>query len=462
MIGKVLDDRYAITRVLGQGGMGAVYEARHTGTNRRVAIKVILKEAMQEEQIARFQREARIVGAVESQHITLVYDTGRDRETGAPYIAMELLDGEDAAALIKRLGPLHTDLALRIAFQACLGLDRAHRAGIVHRDIKSANLFLCRQDLGARLVKLLDFGIAKATADPMDGGLTKTGAMMGSPLYMAPEQARGGEVDARADVWSLGVTLYEMLSGVRPNEGVQQLGELVLTICTQPARWIQDVAPWVPAEVAHVVHGALVIDKAGRYPSAEAFGAALRPFLPHGYAVDETMLLPLSQTLRNQVAPRLSRTDATGGARAASGAQLAQSGSVSGTAFGVPGSTTGAPAAAPTRSKVPLLVGGVALAAALGGGLATLYGRDHGKTIAVTAATTTAVATPPVATPPVAAAPTPAIEVSPAGPASTSTVTAGPAIPTASPSQAAAAKVPVPAKAAKPITKKQEDETSRK
>ncbi|WP_437606183.1 protein kinase [Sorangium sp. So ce834] len=305
MIGRILDERYAILRLLGQGGMGAVYEARHTGTGRRVAVKVILGQAADDELLRRFQREARAVGAVESEHIAQVFDTGRDRETGSPYIAMEFLDGEDVQSLIERLGPLPVDLALRIALQACLGLEHAHEAGVVHRDIKPANLFLARKPGGQRVVKLLDFGVAKVTDQSLgNGGMTKSGALLGSPLYMSPEQARGsGAIDARSDLWSLGISLYHALSGHRPNEHLTGLGELVLAICTTPVRWIQEVAPWVPPEVAHVVHRTLIIDPAGRTASAGELAAALRAFLPHGEAIAEAMLVPLDAATRASRAP---------------------------------------------------------------------------------------------------------------------------------------------------------------
>ncbi|WP_437543188.1 protein kinase [Sorangium sp. So ce367] len=300
MIGRTLDDRYTMLRLLGQGGMGAVYEARHAGTGRRVAVKVILGQAADDELVRRFQREARAVGAVESEHIAQVFDTGRDRETGAPYIAMEFLEGEDVQALIERLGPLPVDLALRIGLQACLGLERAHEAGIVHRDIKPANLFLAKKQGGQRVIKVLDFGVAKVTDNSLgNGGMTKSGALLGSPLYMSPEQARGsGAIDARSDVWSLGVSLYHALSGHRPNEHLTGLGELVLAICTTPVRWIQEIAPWVPPEVARVVHRALVIDPAGRTASAGELAAALRAFLPGGEAIVEAMLVPLDPVTR--------------------------------------------------------------------------------------------------------------------------------------------------------------------
>jgi len=245
------------------------------------------------------------VGAVESDYIAQVFDTGRDRESGAPYIAMEYLEGEDVQALIERLGPLPVDLSLRIALQACLGLERAHAAGVIHRDIKPANLFLARKEQGARVVKLLDFGVAKVTAGPEDHGLTKTGAMLGSPLYMSPEQARGsGVIDGRSDLWSLGITLFQCIAGRRPNDGVQGLGELLILICSTPAPWLQTVAPWASAEVAQVVQRALTIDPAARFGSATELADALRALLPYGNAIVDPMLVPLGATTRSFTAPQ--------------------------------------------------------------------------------------------------------------------------------------------------------------
>lgn len=292
MIGTTLDDRYAILRLIGKGGMGAVYEARNTRTNRRVAIKVIQGQ-MDAAHIARFQREASVVGAVDSQHITLVYDTGVDRITNLPYIAMEMLDGEDVDEVVDRLGPLPVDLALRITYQACLGLEAAHKVGIVHRDIKGANLFLHKREGGERVVKILDFGIAKSTGTEVPhGGLTQTGTVLGSPLYMSPEQAKGGHVDARSDLWSLGITLYEMLCGSQPLVHIQQLGELIIAICTAPVPPLQSRAPHLPSPVVELVHRALQIDPAHRYQSAAEMAHAIRAFLPHGTTVDEAMVQP--------------------------------------------------------------------------------------------------------------------------------------------------------------------------
>jgi serine/threonine-protein kinase len=397
MIGRTLDDRYAIVRLLGQGGMGAVYEARHTGTGRRVAVKIILGVGAQNvDHVARFEREARAVGAVESDYIAQVFDTGRDRETGAPYIAMEFLEGEDVQALIERLGPLPIDLALRIALQACLGLERAHAAGVIHRDIKPANLFLARKEHGARVVKLLDFGVAKITASgPEDHGLTKTGAMVGSPLYMSPEQARGsGGVDARSDLWSLGITLFQAIAGRRPNDGVQGLGELLILICSTPAPWLQTVAPWAPAEVAQVVRRALTIDPAARFGSAGEFADALRALLPYGHAIVDPMLVPLGATTRSFAAPQPP--------------PLAQSAAVPAITLGTTGLDPRA-VAVPPRRPVGLFVGGAAVLALLGAGGA-YWARSQGAPLPAAsgvAASASAIPAPPVSAA-MSAAPAPA------------------------------------------------------
>ena len=452
MIGRTLDDRYAIVRLLGQGGMGAVYEAKHTGTGRRVAVKIILSEgARNEDHVARFQREARAVGAVESDYIAQVFDTGRDRETGAPYIAMEFLEGEDVQALLDRLGPLPVDLALRIALQACLGLERAHAAGVIHRDIKPANLFLARKEHGARIVKLLDFGVAKITStEPVDHGLTKTGAMIGSPLYMSPEQARGsGVIDARSDLWSLGISLYQCISGRRPNDGVQGLGELLLTLCSTPAPWLQSVAPWVPAEVAQVVRRALTIDSTARYGSAAELADALRALLPYGHAIVDPMLVPLGATTRSFTAPT---------PEAPPSPPLAQSAAVAPITLGTTGQEPRAAATAPRRPLGRIAAGATALVLVGAGGAYWTHSRGAPTTTpAAGGPSATTVTAPPVSAatappPPPSAATAP--EPPPAQPSAAATPAPRPAVTTAAPT----AKRPVT-----PIKKANtDDESSRK
>ena len=203
-LGATYADKYRIVRVLGEGAMGAVYEAQHVDTGRRLAVKVIHRELINDAILTRFEREARAAGAIETQHIAEVIDAGKDAASGTPYLVMEYLEGEDLQHLLERLGPLPPDLALRIAAQACLGLAKAHEVSVVHRDIKPGNIFLARREEGEIVVKIVDFGIAKIKAAQLGQGegtgLTRTGTIVGTPLYMSPEQARGvRDLDARTD-----------------------------------------------------------------------------------------------------------------------------------------------------------------------------------------------------------------------------------------------------------------------
>ena len=312
MESRVIDGKYRIVRVLGEGGMGAVYEAEHLVTGRRVALKVIVAHLLVKETgvIARFQREARASGAIDSQYVVQVLDSGVDGDTANPYLVMEYLAGEDLSQLIRRVGVLPPDLALRITAQACLGLQRAHDAGIIHRDIKSANTFLARRDNGEVIVKLLDFGIAKVRVDPLsesgDHKLTRTGSLIGSPLYMSPEQARGlKELDERADIWSLGVALYESLTGNTPNAHCESIGNLIFTLFSEDAEAIQNRAPWVQPDVAAVVHKALAREPSQRYASASEMYAAIVAITGPSITIREDMLGPLPEVTRTSVAPRL-------------------------------------------------------------------------------------------------------------------------------------------------------------
>ncbi|APR88023.1 Serine/threonine protein kinase [Minicystis rosea] len=313
MIGAIIGQRYRIVRLVGAGGMGSVYEAVHVASTVHMAMKLITAEtARNATLVGRFEREARATTTLDTPHIVKVLDTGTDTTTGLPFLVMELLDGEDVSHLVKRLGPLSPSLALRIVAQACLGLQKAHEARIIHRDIKPANLYLARDGGTARTVKLLDFGVAKITRDPDDtetetAGLTSTGSMLGSPLYMSPEQARGlKEIDRRSDIWSLGVVLYQALTGRTPHQGSDALGELIISICTEEPTPIQELAPWVPARVAAVAHAAMRFDPAHRFQSAAEMLRAIEPLLPDGWAIDDSMLRPLDEAERSRIEARAS------------------------------------------------------------------------------------------------------------------------------------------------------------
>jgi serine/threonine-protein kinase len=192
-----------------------------------------------------------------------------------------------------------------------VGLAKAHEAGVVHRDIKPANIFLADGDANEVAAKVLDFGIAKIKMDKLaagnDDGLTRTGSMLGSPHYMSPEQAQGlRTIDHRTDIWSLGIVMYKALTGRTPYSGVDALGQVILAICSQPPRPIQEMAPWVPPEVAAIVHRAIRQDPAERFQSATAMFEAIRPLLGGGRGLHRHSLRPLSQAERSQIAQPLS------------------------------------------------------------------------------------------------------------------------------------------------------------
>jgi serine/threonine protein kinase len=313
--------KFAVVRPLGKGGMGTVFEAIARDTGHRVAVKVIAANMADDpSMIARFQREVRTASALATPHIVKVVEAGVDPISKLPYMAMEYLEGEDLRQLLKRIKPLPAELALRITAQACKALEAAHAAKILHRDIKPANLFLARQG-DKRVVKLLDFGVAKMQHGELHGdaeltGLTRTGSMIGSPLYMSPEQAKGYKnLDGRSDVWSLGVVLYQMLAGKTPHPKIEQLGELLVRICTVPPPPIQRRAPWVPPAVAGLLTHALAMEAEDRFASARALRESIEMLLPNGTEIAEEALRPLSAEERAIVAEssQVTRLDGSGG-----------------------------------------------------------------------------------------------------------------------------------------------------
>jgi eukaryotic-like serine/threonine-protein kinase len=218
--GTVVDGKYRVEKVIGEGGMGIVVSAIHLGLEQEVAIKFLLPEAMRSPiAVERFLREAKVAAKVRSEHVTRVHDVGTlGGEGGVPYIVMEHLEGSDLGQVIDAEGALSIEESCEIALQACEALVEVHAAGIVHRDLKPSNLFVTRRADGSPAVKLLDFGISKLTLggdEPsLDPALTQTATIMGSPSYMSPEQLKSTkEVDSRADVWSLGAVLYEAITG---------------------------------------------------------------------------------------------------------------------------------------------------------------------------------------------------------------------------------------------------------
>ncbi|MBX3252266.1 MAG: protein kinase [Myxococcales bacterium] len=307
---NIIDGKYQLLQQLGRGGMGVVHEAKNLRTGRHVALKLISSESMSrdKESLVRFQREARAGGTLSSEHVAQVLDTGVDPKTENPYLVMELLRGETLQELIGRLGPLPPSLVLGIIVQSCSGLQRAHEAGVIHRDVKSANLFVARRENEGRIVKLLDFGIAKLRADQLSAsdnhGLTRTGALLGSPLYMSPEQARGDKtLDGRSDIFSLGIVMYEALCGVTPFGHCDTLGALILAVCSEKPRPVQDRAPWVSDASAAIVDRALAVERDERFQSAEAMATAIRALVADT-SITEDSLTGVSPEMRTAAANR--------------------------------------------------------------------------------------------------------------------------------------------------------------
>jgi serine/threonine-protein kinase len=315
LIGTTIAEKYELVRLLGQGGVGAVYVGRHLSTLKRCAVKVLVSAELAQsgEAVKRFFREARASSVLESDHIVQIFDSGSDPKTGFPYMVMELLNGEDLEHTLRNKGALQPLVGAKLMLQAAMGLAKAHEQHTVHRDIKPANLYLTRRESGELVVKILDFGIAKVKMEKFSetsSGLTRDGSMLGTPLYMSPEQAKGApNIDVRSDVWSLGIVMYELLSGSLPWAEANSLGELMVAIITADLPLIQDKAPWVPPELAEITHRAISRDINKRYQSAGELRDALAAIIPDGSRITADMLQGIDPGHRAYVAPRLQVTD---------------------------------------------------------------------------------------------------------------------------------------------------------
>ncbi len=301
-VGLVLAGRYRLTRLIGDGGMAYVYEGEHVRLEQQVAIKVLRSELWKDaEVIARFEREGRAIGRLRARHVVRVFDVDTSPE-GAPFLVMELLRGKGVDAEIVERGALPVGEAVRWLMQACLGVTAAHDAGLIHRDLKPSNLFLSEED-GERIVKVVDFGISRDLLDE-NAHLTKTAGIVGTPLYMAPEQLEGSKnVDERADVWALGATLYEMLVGRRPFEGT--ITQVVLAIAHRAVVPVHVHRPDVPVELAMVIDRALAKDPEARWQSPRALADALRPFESYADVAGTPRVLHTTSSVQPQAKTEL-------------------------------------------------------------------------------------------------------------------------------------------------------------
>jgi serine/threonine-protein kinase len=281
--GDVLAGKYRIERVLGVGGMGMVVSALHLQLEERVAIKFLLPEALANpEAVARFGREARAAVKIKSEHVARVIDVGV-LENGAPYMVMELMRGQDLSQVLTAHGAMPVAMAVEYVLQACEALAEAHALGIVHRDLKPANLFLTTRADGSACIKVLDFGISKVTvpsASGSDMGMTRTQAIMGSPLYMSPEQmASARDVDQRSDVWAMGTVLYELVTGRVPFEA-ETMPQLCAQILSFDPPLPRSVRPDLPDALDQVIMRCLRKDRNQRYSDVAALAADLAHFAP--------------------------------------------------------------------------------------------------------------------------------------------------------------------------------------
>jgi tRNA A-37 threonylcarbamoyl transferase component Bud32 len=291
--GEVLAGKYRVEQVIGQGGMGVVVAAHHLELDQRVALKFLHPSAIVNPQaVERFVREAQAAVRIRSEHVARVTDVGR-LESGAPYMVMEFLEGGDLAAWVAQRGPLEPRQAVDFVLQACEALAEAHALGIVHRDLKPANLFCIRGADDQLSIKVLDFGISKVLA-PDTNQLTRTSAMLGSPLYASPEQMMSSRnVDIRTDIWSLGVVLFELVTARVPFDAESPTA-LAIKLATEIAPLVRTANPAVPVALEQIIARCLERERDRRFQTVGELAVALQELAsPRSYVSIERVVATL-------------------------------------------------------------------------------------------------------------------------------------------------------------------------
>lgn len=309
-VGSVIKERYRVQRELGDGGMGTVYEALDETLGRRIALKVLHAELADDEILARrFTNEARALANIRSTHIVEIYDASRTGRVGnhkdAPFMAMEFLEGCDLSQILMRERRLPVQEAVCFVLQALVGIAEAHARGIVHRDLKPANLFLADETDGSQCIKVLDFGISKVSGElGSSQRMTTDASVLGTPAYMPPEQLRqSNSVGVQADIWSIGVILYELLSGRLPFDKATN-GALFAAILVEEAQPVRTHAPHVPEELDRIILRCLEKEENARWPNVAELAAALGQFGPAATAESARRIERLASNIaRSSVIP---------------------------------------------------------------------------------------------------------------------------------------------------------------